>query len=162
MRLLTTGVITIGFVGAIWLQSASAVAGEVAVIVNKANPTEEVSLEELGKIFRRDKKFWNNGRPIYLLLQETGSWEKQLVLRAVYRMNDETLKQFWLGKIFRGDIPSFPPTLESNRAVLRFVSQVPAAVGFIDALAADDTVRVLRINGKRPDEQGYPLQHPAD
>ena len=131
--------------------------GEIAVIVSKVNPTDAISLKELVKIFKQEKQYWGEGKKIYLILREAGSAEKQLVLKRVYGMEDEELKKFWLGKLFRQEIASFPTTLSSNEAVKRFVSQVPNAVGVIDASFVDDSVKVLRINGKEPGESGYAL-----
>jgi len=134
-----------------------AAAGDVAVIVHKENATHEVSYGELVKLFKQDQQFWDDGQRIYLLLRETGSAEKQVVLEKIYKMDARALKKFWLGKLYRGDIPSYPKTLGSNEAIARFVSQVPNAIGFIDAAYVDDRVQALRIDGKLPGEPGYVL-----
>ena len=117
-----------------------------------------VSLEELSKIFAQERQYWVIGKKIYLVLQEAGSPEKQVVLKKIYRKaNDDELKKFWLGKIFRGEIATFPKTLSSNEAVKRFVSQAVNAIGFIDSAFVDDSIKVLRIDGKLPGERGYVL-----
>lgn len=136
---------------------AAAGGEEIAVIVNRENPIDEVSYDQLVKIFKQEKQHWNDGRPIYLIMQEAGSPEKEQVLEKVFRMDQEELKKFWLTRIFRGEIPSFPKTLGSNAAVRRFVGQVAVAIGFIDASMADQSVKVLRIEGKLPGERGYLL-----
>lgn len=134
-----------------------AAAGEVAVIVHRENPVDELAYDQLVKIFKQDKQHWSDGRPIYLIMQEAGSPEKELVLKKVFKMDQEELKKFWLTRIFRGEIPSFPKTLSSNAAVRRFVGQVAVAIGFIDASTADPSVKVLRIDGKLPGDKGYLL-----
>jgi ABC-type phosphate transport system substrate-binding protein len=131
--------------------------GEIAVIVNKDNSTDAVSFRDLSKIFRQEKQYWEDGKRIYLILQEAGSPEKEIVLQRLYKMKGEELKQFWLIKMFRGEITSFPKTFSSNEAVKRFVSEVPNAIGFIDASSADETVKVLRLDGKLPRDAGYVL-----
>lgn len=144
--------------GLLFLPSPSeAAAGEIAVIVSKANPTEAISFRELVKIFKQEKQYWETGGKIYLIMQETGAAEKATVLKKIYQMEEQELKKFWLGKLFRQEIASFPKTLSSNEAVKRFVSQVPSAVGVIDASFVDDSVKVLRIDGKGPGESGYVL-----
>jgi ABC-type phosphate transport system substrate-binding protein len=133
-------------------------AKDIAIITNKGNATSELSLRELIKIFEQEWQNWESGKKIYLILQETGSPEKQIVLRKIYRKaNDDDLKKFWLGKIFRGEIATFPKTLSSNEAVKRFVSQAVNAIGFIDSAFVDDSIKVLRIDGKFPGERGYVL-----
>ena len=130
---------------------------DVAVIVNKQNPVNGVSLIELTKLLKQEKQYWEGGKKVYLILQEAGSTEKKVVLKRVYQMTDEDLKKYWLGKMFRGEIASFPKTLGSSEAVKRFVSQVPNAIGFIDSAAVDTTIKALNVNGKSPGDNGYPL-----
>ena len=131
--------------------------GDVAIIVSKENGTNEVSFRDLARIFKLEQQYWDSGKKIYLVMRETGAVEKETVLAKIYQMDDAELKTFWLGKLFRQEIASFPTTLSSDEAVKRFVSQVPNAVGFLDAAAVDDRVMVLRIDGKLPMENGYKL-----
>ncbi|OGX28537.1 MAG: hypothetical protein A3B78_02940 [Omnitrophica WOR_2 bacterium RIFCSPHIGHO2_02_FULL_67_20] len=139
---------------------ALAQAREAAVIVNPANPNDSMSFQELVKIFKQEKQTWEDGKKIYLLVQEAGSVERDVVLKTIYRMNNDGLKSLWLGKLFREEIAAFPHTVASNEGMKRFVSQVPTAIGFIDAAMLDATVKALRIDGKLPGEPGYPLKDP--
>ena len=131
--------------------------GEIAVIVNKANAIEDVSSRELAAIFKMEKKFWNDGNPIYLVMQGPGSPEKEAVLKAIYKMDEQELKKFWLTEIFQGTVTSFPKVIVSNQSVKAFVQQAPNAVGYIDASYVDGSVKVLKIDGKLPGENGYKL-----
>lgn len=133
-------------------------AKELAVVVHKDNETDEVSLEQLRRIFTLEQKFWKKGERIYLLLWESGGPQKQIVLEKVYRMSEPDLKRFWINQMFLGEASSFPKTLNSDEAVKRFVRSVPNAVGFIDAGAGDDTVKVLKIDGKTAGDPLYPLK----
>jgi hypothetical protein len=60
--------------------------------------------------------------------------------------------------MYREEITAFPRVLDSNEAVIRFVNQVPTAISVIDASYRDGRVKVLRINGALPGEEGYPLR----
>ena len=130
---------------------------DVAVIVNKSNPETEFSFREVTRIFKMEKKYWKDGRKIYFVMQEAGALEKQIILKKVFKMNAQQLKKFWLAKIFRAEISSFPKTLGSNESVIRFVREVPYAVGFINASSLDKSIKVLAIDGKRPGQVGYLL-----
>ena len=141
------------------LSPGAGYSGDIAVIVNKDNRTDKVSFRDLVKIFKQEKQYWEDGRKIYLVLQEAGSPEKEVVLQRLYKMKGEELKQFWLAKMFRGEITSFPKTVSSNEAVKRFISEVPNAIGFIDTSYVDQNVKVLRLDGKLPKEDGYILGH---
>jgi ABC-type phosphate transport system substrate-binding protein len=134
-----------------------AVAADVAVVINPANPERDLSETELARIFRLERQHWKAGGRVYLVLRESGAPQKDLVLRHLYRMNDLELKQFWLGKLYRGEIASVPRVVSSDAMVKRIVAQAPNAIGFIDAGALDGTVKVLRIAGRRPGESGYLL-----
>jgi ABC-type phosphate transport system substrate-binding protein len=131
--------------------------GDVAVIVNAQNGLSNVSSRELERIFRQEKQHWDDGKKIYLVMQESGSSEKELVLTKVYRMDEGALKKFWLQKMFKGEIASFPKTLSSSGSVKQFVGKVPNAIGFLDSSLADAGVKILRVDGKLPGEAGYPL-----
>lgn len=134
---------------------------EVAIIVNKANATSRVSFQDLAMILKQQKQHWENGEKIYLVMQESGSFAKELALEKIYRMREDDLKKFWLTQMFRGEITSFPKTLGSDEAIKRFVSQVPNSVGFIDVSFIDESVKVLRVEGKFPGEKGYLLSRAA-
>ena len=140
------------------LQLAGVVsAGELAMIVNKDNSVGELSFTDAVKIFKQEKQFWENGRRVYLILRESDADEQQIMLKRIYRMDGETLKRFWIGKLYRGEIPAFPKVLSSNEAVVRFVSQAANAIGFVDVGRVDERVKVIRIDGKLPGELGYAL-----
>ena len=132
-------------------------AADVAVIVHPSNPLSDVSLGDLERIFKMEQQHWDGGGRIYVVLQESGTPEKNLVLKRLYRMKDGDLKQHYLGKLYRGEIASFPRIAHSNAAARRLVSQAPSAISFVDAASADASVKVLRIDGKRPGEPGYVL-----
>lgn len=154
MRIITIAIIILLF--PILLYGASDTL-KVAIIVNELNPTEDVSFEELVNILKQEKQYWKAGMKIYLIMQKTGTAEKELILTEIFNMNDQELKRFWLTKMFRGKISSFPKTLGSNEAVKRFVRQVPNAIAYIDASLVDDSIKVLRVDGKLPKDKDYKL-----
>jgi ABC-type phosphate transport system substrate-binding protein len=132
-------------------------AGDVVFIVHPLNPQNDISSSDLVQILRMEQQHWDAGGRIYLVLQESDTPEKDLVLKKLYRMKDAALKLLYLEKLYRGEIASFPRIAHSNSAVKKIVAQAPNALGFIDVAAADSTVKVLRIDGKKPGEAGYRL-----
>ncbi|MBI5023578.1 MAG: substrate-binding domain-containing protein [Candidatus Omnitrophica bacterium] len=131
--------------------------GEIAIIVNKANAIEDVSFNDLVRIFKIEKKLWDDGKQIYIVGRGSQSAVKEAVLKMVYKMDENELKKFWLTKIYQGDITSFPKIFTSDQSLKTFVRQVPNAVGYIDASYADDSVKILKVDGKLPGENGYKL-----
>lgn len=145
-------------VSAVVLCFVGTVHAEVAIIVNRENPVDELSFRDVVRLFKQEKQHWETGKPIYLLLREPGTPEMSMMLRVVYGMReDHELKKFWLEMMFKEEIASFPQVLSSNEAMKRFVSRVPNAIGVIDVASVDDRVKVLRIEGKLPGEPGYRL-----
>ena len=130
---------------------------DVAIVVHPGNPVAALPAEELLRILRQEQRRFRTGGSIYLVFQGSGSPARELVLRRLLRMNDLELKQFWLAKLYRGEISSFPRVLDSDVAVKRLVAVAPQAIGFVDAAAVDATVKVLRIDGKLPGQAGYLL-----
>lgn len=133
---------------------------DIAVIVHPSNETTSISARELIRFFKREQQFWAENGKVYPIMQEAGSVEKDLFVDKVFKMNSNDLKKFWLSKIIKGEIASFPKTLSSNSAVKGFVSQIPEAIGYIDAALVDESVKVLAIDGKRHGEAGYYFSAP--
>jgi ABC-type phosphate transport system substrate-binding protein len=133
-------------------------ATDLAVVVSPENPIDDIQWKDLVKIFKLDKQYWRGNEKIYLVLRESGSKEKSVILDRIYQTSDEGLKKMWLAKMYREEITAFPRVLNSNEAVIRFVNQVPSAISVIDAVYRDSRVKVLRINGALPGEAGYPLK----
>ena len=51
------------------------------------------------------------------------------------------MEDYWNQLYFQGVLP--PYVVASEEAVLRFVARTPHAIGYLDACAVDDSVRVL-------------------
>jgi ABC-type phosphate transport system substrate-binding protein len=132
-------------------------AADVAIVVHPENPETNLAADELSRILRQEQRRWRSGGSIYLVFRSSGSPPRDVVLRRVFRMNDLELKQLWLGKLYRGEIASFPRVVDSDVGVRRLVGQAPHALGFLDAGAADGSVKVLRIDGRLPGQPGYLL-----
>lgn len=139
------------------LGPAAAGARDVALIVHPRNPVSDVSWAEVAAMLKGEQQHWKGGRKIYLILLEAGTAERAIVLDRVYRMTDLQLKQYWLAKLYRGDISAFPRAAASSGTARRIVAQAPNALAFVDAAAADATVKVLRIDGLAPGDPGYRL-----
>lgn len=136
----------------------------LAIIVNHENSTVDLSFNELINIFKAEKQYWDRkgmGK-VYLTMRRSGSKEKEAALKLLYRMSEEELKKFWIGKIYRGEVADFPKVFESDISMKKFVLKVKNAIGIISSANADDTIKVLSIDGKLPGEDGYKLTFQGD
>ncbi len=129
----------------------------VAIVVNKENPVSDISLAELKDIFLGVQQSWESGGRIVAVGREEGSEEKEIVLDKIYNMSGTQLKQYWTAKVIRGNNVHPPKTFPSDALIKKLVQRVPNAVGYIRADQADDSVKVLKVEGKEPGQTSYPV-----
>lgn len=129
----------------------------LAIVVNNRNPIANLPLWELRRIFLGERQWWPNGRRVVLVSLPPGTAERQTVLRVVYAMNDRDYDKYFLWGMFRGELVTSPTILRTPNDVRRFVSLTPGAVAYLRASDLDKSVKVVRINGLRPEDDGYPL-----
>lgn len=155
--------ILMGVVSLWMLMPLSARAESLVVIVNPVNPVDDLPFDDLVEIFKREKRQWpHDGQEIYLLVHEARSREQGMIREMIYEMDAFALKKLWLAKIYRGEIPSFPKVVSSNNSMREFVKNVPTAIGIIRETYVDADVKILKIDGKLPGEEGYRLTCPPD
>ena len=130
----------------------------IAVIVNTDNPVDQLSLADLQRIVLGERRSWNARIPVTLMMRNQESQERILLLQKVCHMTAAEYHQYWTGKIFRGDVTSEPVALPSMGTALNFVSSIRGGISFVDAASVRPGIRVMRIDGRLPGEQGYPLQ----
>jgi phosphate transport system substrate-binding protein len=130
----------------------------IAIIVNQANPVDDLSLKELRTVFLGERSHWSNGRRITLVMMDPGLSERKVVLRDVCRMNETEFSRHFLQGLFTGEVFVSPKTLATPIGVRKFVFNVPGAIGYLRASDVDNTVKVIKVNGHRPDDAEYPLR----
>jgi len=148
----------------IMFASASAVAQEavassaIAIVVHKNTEVDDLSLHELRNIFMANQQFWPDRKRIILLVRAPKSEERDFVLNTIYQMDEAQFRQYWIAKMFRAEVPRGPKIVFSTDMMLELVVAIPGSISFINASEVTDDVRVVRIDGKLPTEEGYPLQ----
>src|SRR6266581_2885279 len=130
----------------------------LAIIVNQANPVDDLSLKELRTVFLGERSHWSNGRRITLVMMDPGLSERKAVLRDVCRMNENEFSRHFLQGLFTGEVFVSPKTLATPVGVRKFVFNVPGAIGYLRASDVDNTVKVIKVNGHRLDDADYPLR----
>jgi hypothetical protein len=130
---------------------------ELAVIVHPQKGVSEVSAAELREMILMERQHWKGGGRIYLILPQSGSPEKDVLLQRVLKMTEEQLWRHYLGKLYGGEIAAFPTVARSGAESLRTVSLAPNAIAVVDARGLNHSVKVLRVQGRRPGEAGYLL-----
>jgi ABC-type phosphate transport system substrate-binding protein len=130
----------------------------IAIVVHKDTEVDNLSLEELRSIFLADQQFWQNRKRIILLVRAPQSDERDFVLNRIYQMSEAQFRQYWIGKMFRAEVPRGPKIVFSTDMALELVVAIPGSISFIRADSVSDEVKIVRVDGKLPTEPGYPLQ----
>jgi len=130
----------------------------LAIIVNQSNTIDDLSLKELKTVFLGERSHWPNGRRITLVMMDAGLSERKAVLRDVCHMNETEFSRHFLQGLFTGEVFVSPKTLSTSVGVRKFVFNVPGAIGYLRASDVDGTVKVVKVNGHRPEDADYPLR----
>jgi ABC-type phosphate transport system substrate-binding protein len=129
----------------------------LAIVVNRSNPLTEISLADLRRVFRGQRSRWSNGRRVTLVMRDPGAPERTAILQSLYGLEEEQYRRTYLQAVFSGEATDAPKTLASSNGVLRFVYNVPGAIGYVRARDVDASVKMLRVDGRLPGESGYRL-----
>ena len=139
--------------------TASAGLGDdIAIIVNRSNPVETLSVAELRAIFLAERKSWPDGRRITIAVRRPGEPERGTVLETICRMTEESLTRYMLHRVFIGETPSVPKTLTTANGVRRFVVNVPGAIGYVRISDLDASVKAILVAGIAPGAEGYAVK----
>lgn len=131
----------------------------IAIIVNRSNPIEGLTLRELRRIFMLETQNWPNGRKITVVLREKGQPERAEAIRLICSISEPEYERHVLFQTFRGLVGWGPRSILSASAMLRFVFNAPGAIGYVPADQVDDrTTKVVAINGFLPGDEKYPLR----
>lgn len=130
----------------------------LAIVVNRSNPVTEISLADLRRVFRGQRTRWTNGRRVTLVMRDPGTPERDAILRSVYGLDETEYRRAYLQAVFSGQTSDAPKTLASHNGVLRFVYNVPGAIGYVRARDVDASVKMLRVDGRLPGDAGYRLE----
>jgi ABC-type phosphate transport system substrate-binding protein len=149
-RILTLTLVILGW-------ATTAAAKDFALISNKANHVEAVSVAELAKICKGQTDRWPDGKPVSLVTRDPASPEMRLVLEKVYGIpKEEVLVLITTANHARVNHPAIV-VVDSDEAVVKKVESSPGAVGLVDVYAITGGVTVVKVGGKLPLEPGYAL-----
>jgi ABC-type phosphate transport system substrate-binding protein len=123
-------------------------AHHTAVVVNKDNLVENVTSIHLSKIIRGEVKKWPDGKNIVLVLHKDSAGETE-TLERLNKMSDAEWKSFLVA---HKDSILF---VDTDADVLKAVQTEPGAIGLIEVHSIDNSISVVKVDGKLPMEFGY-------
>jgi ABC-type phosphate transport system substrate-binding protein len=144
LRILTFGIAVVLF------SATVCQARDLAVVVNKNNPTSSVSVADLQKLLKAAAPNWPDGRKVQVFLTNPGSAENRSILQRFYEMAPGEIKSL---PAHKADIQ----IVGSDEIVLMMVTENPGAIGLVNVYSITSQVKVLKVDGKLPLQQGYLL-----
>jgi ABC-type phosphate transport system substrate-binding protein len=129
--------------------------GPLAFIVNKANPVDNLSFQDLRKLFLSERTRWPNGKSVTLVMQDEGQADREVLLHDLYHMTEVDYHRQVLQAEFTGSLQTDPKLLSTPQGVVKFVSFVPGAVGYVTAGEVSESVKVVKVDGRLPGQPGY-------
>lgn len=116
----------------------------LAVIVS-ANPQlasmSPPTPRELTQMFWRKKQYWQNGTRIHPVNLHAEHPLRILFSKVVLDSLPSEQADYWNGLYFHGTTP--PYSVQSEEAVLRYVSGTKGAIGYVSLCSVDDRVKAV-------------------
>jgi len=165
--LLVLPTVAIVVVAAIWLtvaaHPAQAAGDPIVVIVNGANPVDNLSMGELKKLWMSDKSHWDTGKAVAPVMLAPGAPERTAFLKMVCGMNDGDFSKYFLQAAFTGKSATPPKEVGSASSVKSTVAASPGAIGFVKGLdfhgdGSDGGVKAVKIDGIAAGDAAYKLR----
>ena len=148
-RLLMTCLMVMAATGGVY-------ATDFAVVVNPANTTREMTLADLGKIFKAKTVAWPGGKGITLVLRDPGTPGGRFILEKVMGGTAEEDKTALSDASRKSTVPVV--VAQSDDEILKIVEGNPGAIGVIDVYNITGGVKVVKIDRNQPFDPGYALK----
>lgn len=145
------------------LHPVEAAGDPIVVIVNAANPVDNLTISDLKKLFLSDRSHWDTGKAVAPVMLTPGAPERASFLKIVCSMNDADFSKYFLQAAFSGKSATPPKEVGSAAAVKNFVANSPGAIGFVKAGdfhgdASDGTIKAVKIGGAASGDAEYKLR----
>jgi len=130
---------------------------DIAVVVSRDVPIDDLSFSELRKILLGDRQYWSSNLRVTLLIRAPAAREREVILRNVLEMTEAQYRRYWIGKVFRAESSSAPKSIATNEMAFSLLNSIPGSIAFVDASQVPKDLKVVRLGGLLPGAKGYPL-----
>ena len=140
------------------LASVSLAAGrDLALVSNKSNTINTVTLPDLIKVCKAQTNRWPDGKPVTFIMRAPSVPEMKMFVERVYGMSGSEVSQLVASANHeRSNHPAIV-VVNSDEELVNQVASTPGAIGIVDVYSINSSVRVVKIAGKLPLEPGYLL-----
>lgn len=127
-------------------------AHHLAVVVGKGNDVDGMTSANLARILTAENRRWPDGKNVIIILHRQSAVQME-ILRRLGKMSGTELETFLAAhkdSIF---------LVDSDPELLNLVQRTPGAIGLVDVRSINDKVKVVKVDGKLPLEDGYLPHH---
>lgn len=122
---------------------------DFVVIVNAANPTNELTREQVERIFRKQDSTWKGWGDMQIEPVDLNdkSPVREAFTRVIHGKTVSSIEKWWQRVVFSGRGLA-PPKRDTDREVINYVRDNKGGIGYISSsvrLADSDGVKVLRV-----------------
>lgn len=122
---------------------AQPLAAEVKVIANLSVNADSITVSELKRVYLEQTRLLSDGSHVEPVLEKSGSAHATF-LKDFFDINDDALQSYYRTLVFTGR-GSMPRALDSDTDVIAYVTNTRGAIGYVNASAAVDGVKILPI-----------------
>lgn len=130
----------------------------LAIIVSPSSKLTNLSVADLRRVFQSERLTDPDGVKLIALNHPPRTVDRVGFDHVVLGMDPEAVGRFWIDRKIRGG--SGPPrTVESLATLRRVVEKLPGAIGYLRPGQLSNEVRAIRVDGKLPEDPGYPVRY---
>jgi hypothetical protein len=139
------------------LGASLAAARDMAVVSNKANTIDAITVADLVKVCKAQTERWPDGKPVTFVMRSPSAPEMKLILEKVYGMSEKEVSSLIVASNHGRSAHPAIQVATSDEELVNKVATTPGAVGVVDVYSINSSVAVIKIGGKLPLEPGYLL-----
>jgi len=121
---------------------SSSVMAELAVIVDPSVKLDAITAGQLQRLYLHKAERYPDGVELQPIDQKSGSERQREFANKVLGKSPTDLSRYWSRRMFSGK--GHPPReYAGDTEVIQAVTATPGTIGYVDAQAVDDSVKVL-------------------
>ena len=134
-----------------------AAARDLALVSNKTNTVNAVTVADLVKMCKAQTSKWTDGKPVTFVMRSPSTPEMKIFIEKVYAMPEKEVADLIAAANHgRSNHPAIV-VADTDEELVNKVASIPGAVGVVDVYAINSSVAVVKLGGKLPLEPGYVL-----
>jgi hypothetical protein len=128
----------------------------LAIVSSKRGGVSKLSLHQLKRLYLGDSVQGPSG-DLIALNRDAKAPERIGFDGNVLGLSPEAVARYWIDRRIRGQSGA-PKSVEPAALIQRVIANLPRAVGYVRLRDLGPNVQVVRIDGRKPGDPGYPIR----